>query len=277
MLSGKGVLASKQAQNKKRKALIKSRFLGILIVGGISSGVYSIPRYEEINIVNIFVSGNEVIEKNEISKLAEEKLQGSKYFIFPNRNIFLYPKFELTNAIKDLSPDVLSASVNFKDLKSISISVVERQPFALWCGNSYEFNIDHLKCYFLDKEGFIFDEAPQFSGNAYIRYFGTTSEPYLRSQFLNPILFQALSRLTAELKKKGFETVSVNYKSSGEIIINLETGSQLIFSEKTDYGRIVTYLSELVLSKEFKGINELGKLNVSYVDFRFGNKIFYKP
>lgn len=276
MFSGKGALYSKQSQNKKKRARMKYAFLGLFIVIGIGAGLYSIPRYEEFMISSILISGQEVLKKEEIERITWENLKGNKYFFFPNKNIFLYPKELIKKTLEDFSPYILMADVEFSNFKTISIEVTERKPFALWCGNNYEVMIEN-NCYFLDKVGFIFDNSPIFTGNTYIRYFGTTTEPYIKSQFLNPILFQSVSRLIHKLAENAFITTAVYFKSSEEIIIYLDNGSRLIYSQETDNGKIVSYLVELVRNPDFKGKDKDGKLTFSYIDFRFGNKIFYKP
>ena len=44
---------------------------------------------------------------------------------------------------------------------------MERKPHSVWCGNNLEaVNPD---CYFVDKEGYIYSQAPIFSGNIYVR------------------------------------------------------------------------------------------------------------
>ncbi len=275
MFSSKGVLSSPQAQKKKRINRIKGTLTFIFIILGISSGLYSAPRYKEVTIYNISISGNEVIEKNTIENIVSEKLSGNQYLFFPNRNIFLYPKTSIIDSIKNISPYILSANVSFGNFNSINVEVIERKPHSLYCGAEYK-KEDGVSCYFLDDKGFIFDEAPQFSGNTFVRYFGTTTEPYIGNTYSNTILFQTLSRFIDNLKEKGLDVVSVRIISPDEILFYLDTGSKLIISEKTDYNKVITYIADIMTSADFKGKDENGKLNVSYVDFRFGNKIFYK-
>ncbi|MEK7567576.1 MAG: hypothetical protein AAB513_01480 [Patescibacteria group bacterium] len=276
MFSGKGVLVSSQTQKKKKINRIKNTFIFFFIIAGITSGLYSAPRYKEITISNVLISGNEVIEKNIIENKVWSNLSGNKYFFFPNKNIFLYPKEIIVQSIKDISPYVLSANVSFNDFNSINVEVVERKPYALYCGGDYK-SEDDGECFFLDDKAFVFDEAPKFSGNTFVRYFSTTSEPYIGKVFSDTILFQTLSRFIDNLKEKGLIAISVHIVSPDEILFYLDTGSKLIISEKTDYNKVIRYIIDVMDSPDFKGKDEDGKLNVSYIDFRFGNKIFYRP
>ncbi len=63
--------------------------------------------------------------------------------------------------------------------QTLTVSIKEREPAYLWCeGNlSVDADTEHAqKCYFADKTGYIFANAPQFSGDAFFIYAGLIEE-----------------------------------------------------------------------------------------------------
>ncbi|MDO8492332.1 MAG: FtsQ-type POTRA domain-containing protein [bacterium] len=273
---------SKERSKRRKKAAVFKILISLFIIAGIGAGLYSAPRYPQINISQVDISGNETVSKENIEQNIWQELAGNKYFFFPNKNIFLYPKEKIENAVLALDPHLNTASVSFADFQTISVNVTERKPSALWCGDIYQ--KDEIKpelenCFYLDKTGFIFAEAPGFSGNYYIRFYGlvsTSTSPIIGQSFVSQPNFKLLTFLTDKMKKDGFVITRIVISEDNLVEAYLEGRGKLWLSSVQDLEKQINNFETLVNSEDFKGRDKDGNLKFNYIDLRFENKLFYK-
>jgi len=151
----------------------------------------------------------------------------------------------------------------------------------LWCGkkiNIYE------KCYFLDEDGYIYTEAPTFSGSVFFRNYGNIEGiKQIGVNFLDSKKFKEISFFIKSIKDVNLNPVSFFAGDNGDYEIylgnNLKNynfyGGKIIFNRDDDMGEVfdnlITILNEKILIKELGNNTQL-----DYIDLRFGKKIFYK-
>jgi len=167
---------------KRKRRVLRNRaiFFSVIFVF-VFIGLVFFSRWKEVNIVNIEISGNKIVETNLIKNAVEEELAGRYLWLFPKSNSFIYPRsrlqYELNNKFKRLK----DIKLEVKELKTLSISVTELEGKYTWCGESLNDGVDidtevlEDSCYFIDKTGYIFDNAPYFSGSVYFKFFGKIS------------------------------------------------------------------------------------------------------
>src|SRR3989344_9554901 len=153
---------------ERRRRLLLFRFGGALALMGAFVGLlwWGATR-GALQIQDIAVSGNEVVTANEIKSTAVHVLSGTYFFLFPKSNILWYPHDELEAAILSSFERLKEVSVSRENLTSISIAVTERNPASLWCRE-----LGNVTCYFLNDEGLVFANAPDFTGNVFFRFYG---------------------------------------------------------------------------------------------------------
>lgn len=222
----------------------------------------------QITIREIDVRGLSTIPEEDVRAAIERKLSEKYLFIVPKRNIFIYPKEEIEGALIEAFPKILSASVEFKGFNRISLAVAERSPAALWCGESRE---QAEACFFLDKEGYLYTEAPEFSGTVFVRYFGAGAGR-VGSQFMTPQTFRSLSALAAELGKNIGDLESVEV-AKGDAELHFLNGFMLKLALKDKPESVIERLSLALESDALKG-KDLSAL--SYIDLRFGDRVVYR-
>ena len=84
-----GVLPkSKRHHERKKRALIVYFIAGMFVASGLVAGLWSIPRFPQISINNIEVSGNQQVASSYVQRLVLNELQGSNYIFFPKKHIF---------------------------------------------------------------------------------------------------------------------------------------------------------------------------------------------
>jgi len=275
-------LHSKQRLKRRKKAAVFKILSFIFIVIGLGAGLYSIPRYSEITIKNIEVSGNQIVSQSEIEDAVRQELQGNKYFFFPKKNIFWYSEDQIKKTLLSLDPHISLAIVSFKNFQTIEVSITERFPQSLWCGVFYQkAETESLieNCYFIDKTGFIYAKAPTFSGNPFVRYYGgiaSSTTSVIGAQLIQSMAFKSATLLIVKMKKDNFPVSDFVISADSLVEVYLEKGGKLILTLDQDFEKEFENFKTLVNSKNFKGKDLEGNIHFNYVDLRFGNKLFYK-
>jgi hypothetical protein len=234
-------------------------------------------RAESWTISTIKIEGNSVVSSQEIDDVISRTLDGTYLFLFPKKNAPLYPKVSIEENILNTFPRIESVDVVLGDLKNIIVIVEEREAESLWCRDFPSTSSAFPECYFIDKQGLVFERAPHFSDDVYVRYFGTlgTSSSPIGQTFL-PNAYRAMNVFVAELRDSSiFRPHSVVVKSDGDIEVAVAGDGKIIFNENQDYATVRRNLQSVVDGSAFK-LQALGSpLKFKYIDLRFDNKIFY--
>ncbi len=241
----------------------------------------------KIQIYSIDVSGNQIIDTDVVVTDVQKILSGKYLGLIPKTNIFFYPKNKLIAQIKKDFPRFSSVKVELKDKINILISVEEEKGVALWCGmDTLVPDIIDMKsdCSFTDTDGKIIDSAPYYSGNAYFRFFGAgigfdQNNP-LDQTFVEKEKFHSLLDFGNNVASLGFPIKAVLLEGDNEDAFILDLGdgrySVLSFNDNDNYGTLYNNLVSAFNKKEFKDEIMKNKDNLSYLDMRFKNKIYYK-
>jgi cell division septal protein FtsQ len=265
MARNSSILSPKYVKKKRRILIgrvLASCILFIIIVG-IASYVSMLPS---MRIESVEVFGNGVIARDQITTIVHELTTGNYLFLFPKDSVFLYPRRQLEEAMGKAFPRSESVAVETKDWNTLSVTLVERKPHALWCEN----HTSDAHCYFLDENGYVFGESPAFSGTVFFRYEGLLSENPIEKSYLDREEFKRLDAFVESVRKSDIPVVSLAAHGQGEFEFEIknqsnETGS-ILFNYQTPYEQILSNL--LAVWKE--------KKNLSYIDLRYGNKVYFK-
>lgn len=282
MFRKRSALRSGKLAKKKRQTLyLKGFAILVLLASSVAGSVYGLSR-SEIIIHNISVSGTEALVSGDIRAVAESELAGKYLFLFPKKNILLYPQGGIEAAILDVYKRVKSVEVSRSGLQEVSIQIEERKPFAAWCRKQKEVFEDGVSddvsnvtesCYFLDDGGYIFAEAPRFTGDVYFRYYGLLEEGSpIGVQYLNKSQFQELSFFLNAAKRLEVHGVSLS-TSDADFELTLEGGAKILFGKDQNFTDVYNNLEAALSSDTFK---ESSFSNVEHIDLRFGNRVFYR-
>ena len=146
------------------------------------------------------------------------------------------------------------------------------------------------KCYFMDENGYIFDEAAYFSGGVYFKFYGKISEDgdlskresspagsyFAKENFYKFVLFKKI------LENMGLKPVALYQEDNGDIKFflsrenSLSMGPEIILKVNSDFQKVAENL-ETALGTEPLQSNFKNKYSsLLYIDLRFGNKVYYK-
>ena len=270
-------LRRKREQAYKRMVVLVS-ILAVTVV----AGLVTLVRYPKVQIRTINVTGNYVVQTNEVLTRVQGLLEGNYLYFIPRTNALFYPRQQIINDLLKTFPRFRSVDISQGDVTSLTITVNEVHGFALWCGMD-SFRSD-APCYFADDLGRIIDTAPNYSGNVYPRFFGSMliddgANP-LGKQIVEPERFTGLVTFAKEVTSLGLPVratlVSANNNDSFIIDLGQNTFATIKFLADADYAVISKNL-QLALAKDdlAKQIAK-DKKNLQYFDLRFSNKVYYK-
>ena len=280
------VLKTSQFKKKQRKIFLLRTLIGIFLVALIIGSLSFIAHLSNLAIDNVVVYGNAVISSDDITKIANDNMQGNFLWIFPKSNFLIYPKYGTKNDLLDKFKRLESVSVEIKDTNTLAINVSEIKSSALWCGKdgNVEITGDKTDCYLLDDMGYIFDSAPQFSGNAYLRFYGNIVGDPIGQNYLDLKLFKKMNGVADSLKKINLPVIAFFAQENGDYqfyldgSVNNKSGvvGKVIFDAKQDYGKALVDLESVLNDSKTGLMGKNGMYNFSYVDLRYGDKVFYK-
>lgn len=269
-------MPTSKVKRKKRVARIKTFFERVAIVASgtvfvLASLVYIVRLdYFELNAVKIEVDG--LMDRSQIREDIASVLSGS-YFIFSRRNSLIYPKEEMERSLKISNPRIKEVDIKRRDLNTLEISIVERKPVALWCGENPEYT---EWCFYVDEKGFVYSKAPFFSGHVFFRYYGgdVNLKNPLRSFLTSEEEIMEIERFTSHLKDLNIEPNAVHLKEEDFIVLLKGEGS-LYLNRGESLEEPFSRLRSLFRGGKQSFVVE-GNPAFLYIDLRFGKRVFYK-
>jgi hypothetical protein len=251
-------------------------------------GLVFLSRWEKLLISNIEISGNKIVDTKLIKNVIDQELAGRYMWLFNKSNSFIYPRnalqYELTNKFKRLK----DIKLEIKDLKTLHVSVSELEGKYTWCGESLPLvtAIDALEdsCYFVDNAGYIFDNAPYFSGSVYFKFFGKIQnmENGPIGRYFAPDYFESLVFFRDSIVDMGLKPYAFYVRDDGDIelylqsVVPLSSAPKIIFKGNSDIVKLVENLQSTVAVEPLKTDLKQKYNSLKYIDLRFGNKIYYK-
>lgn len=273
-------LKLEELKKKKRKVLklkIIIFFASFIIC---LAGLVLIFRWDKLNIQNIEISGNVVIETEDIEAVIKEEIAGQYFWVIPKTSFVFYPKNGIRESLENKIKRLKDISISVKDTKTLVVKLSERDIKYTWCGNDLpeeELGPDKGVCYFTDQEGYVFDQAPYFSGDVYFRFYGNLTEPlgsYFYQKYFNKFVYwkEALGLM-------GFDPVALKINADNEAEIFLSRGGvpgpKVIIKADSDEVTIMKNLESALDTNLKTALSE--KYNkLLYIDLRFQNKVYYR-
>lgn len=272
-----------QLKKHRRRVVLNKIFLSLVALATVFASLAYLSRLKQVNISEIEISGNTGIETETIKATIEKEISGDYLWFFPKTNIFFYPKNKIKNDLSAQFKRLQNINLSIKNYKTLEVSVAERTALYTWCGNEFPPLLDKgrvgegsEKCYFVDENGYIFDEAPYFSGEVYFKFYGPQTESFFaKKNFKQLISFK--DTLTAIRLKP----VSLYIGDDGEVTIalsakTLPTGPKILFKIDSDFQKIAENLQAALSTEPLLSNFKNKYASLEYIDLRYGNKVYYK-
>lgn len=276
--------SSNVLKERRNKSFVKFLWLLLLFIIFLI-GLAFLSRIDSLAIKSVSVSGNEIIEKEDLESQVFKSLSENVFLIFSGKNKLLYSKKNLISDLKKEFPRILDVRVE-RNKQEVVLKIRERERAYLWCGEAspdFQDRFLERECYFLDNSGFIFDKSPQFSTGVYFTFYSKIEDKNPIGQYILDFEFlKNINLLVDAVEDKGLPVHSLLEKEEGqyELLFNIETllsdYPKLMFtSDQTIdevYNKFISIVDENPFKKDF--LEKGNKLE--YIDARFKNRIFYR-
>jgi hypothetical protein len=267
---------------KRMRLVILFFILLVFVIGGLAF----FSANKNVVIDKIVVSGNHIIDEEDIEKEINKNISGRYIYLFSKNNSFIYPHKKIYDSLLVTFPRIEKLSIYRDNLKTLHIDISERTGSYLYCGENLPENKSEIgeNCYFVNNDGFIFDKAPYFSGDVYFKYYmmidNITSNP-LGKQMLDIDHFHELARFIDAVNSIGFNPVYISLDQMGTYTLYLDANKggtlpKIIFKDEDDFRIIQDNLSLAMKKKEFSSEINSRYDSLLYIDLRFKNKVLYK-
>ena len=282
---GKRQHGSKKARlGNRRKRVLTIKMAIMFLTAIVFAGIFVwVTQLEELKISSIKVEGNTTVSKEAIYDLVLEQISGAYVYFIPRSNGLFFPDEKVKREIRESFFRIKDVSISQDTVANVLVTVIEREPFALWCGETYSESIEVLgSCYFLDEQGYVFAKSPDFSGDIFFKYFGVlkkkgTQEEYdpIGKYFEDPDFFTELSIFITSLRSIDVVPLVLIRTNGFDMDIVFRDGSHMYFSNDQDFATLFDNFESVRDSDVIIDALNRGEI-LEYLDFRFGNKVFYR-
>ena len=255
-------------KKQKRKVFLTKVVASPFIFSALFIGLAYVARIPSSNINAIEILGNKVLDTEILEAAARAEITENYLWFLPKSNVLLYPKSSIKRTLLNKFKRIKEVEVTLKNKQTLQISISERTPSYTWCGNVIPETHINEKCYFLDDAGFIFDQAPYFSGEVYFKFYGSLEN------------FEKLVSLKNTLEAMKLKPVALYTKEDGDVKIFLSTTSEsrpeILLTSNADFEKVAENLQTALDTEPLKSNFKNKYSSLEYIDLRFGNKVYYK-
>ncbi len=250
-------------QHRKKEISWKRRMLFfwiLFLVLGLAYVMFFSPLFE---IKEIKISNNRVISSEEIQNSLDNQ-----------NNLFLAAGNKLTEILTNDFPRILSVEMS-KDIfkKTIELNIIERKEAGIYCKEDLA-SPNRGECYYIDKEGVIFEEAPQTSGTLIlaIKDFSEREIEIGKNVIEKEFMAELIDLKNYLPGQLGFKVLDFTIESDvlKDLKVNTNEGWYILFDGLRDLKSQLEAL-RLVLEEKIEERKDL-----EYIDVRIENRVYYK-
>ncbi|OGI95218.1 hypothetical protein A2917_01025 [Candidatus Nomurabacteria bacterium RIFCSPLOWO2_01_FULL_42_17] len=269
-----------ELKKKRRRVLLNKILLCVFAFGLIFAASVFASRVSALNITEIEIKGNKVLDSKAIKAVVQETTGGSYLWFFPKTNILYYPKNGIRKELQSKFKGLGDITFSVKERKILEVSVTEREAEYIWCGENISetpIKPENDVCFFVDRDGYVFDPAPYFSNNVYFKLFGP-----LVGDYFSPEIFDKIVAFKDFLSGVGIKPSALYIKDDGNIEIYLASSIELpnspkiIFKKDFDFEKLAENLQAALNAEPLKSNMKNKYSSLLYIDLRYGNKVIYK-
>ncbi len=238
--------------------------LGLLYKVYVEKDWFSIKEY--------IVIGVEEEEREEIVHRLHKLSSGVVLYLFPKDKLLSYSHKDIVTAVSEVVPSRKDIVVGLASSQSLRIEVVEHKPVMKVS--------DSLG---ITEEGIVFptkkslDNFPYFDSSTTTETFEENGLTFKRLSSFDEAYIKELSSFIEKVSSVLFPVVTIKIEESGDVsLFTKEGSSKILLTSKTDLDKGWSTLVSAIDTDPLKSLLEKEREKLSYIDLRFGNKVFYK-
>ena len=251
---------------------MKAVVVGVIFVA-VFAGIIAFFRISYFQVEKIEISGNSLIDGDDLTDAIKAKMEGRHLWLFPKANIFLIPQNNILAELSEKFKRIKKISLDKKYFSAIAVKIEERSNAVLFC--------EKEDCAYADESGFVFEKAPYFSGAVFLKIIeqrnsdsgGNTKtiDEYLGSNLIAENEFKKILEFVGLIAKAGGGVLEVFLEKENIYEFYDKEGWKIILNDKNEpqsaYLNLITALDANIKDKHPK---------LDYIDLRLGNKIYFK-
>ncbi len=259
---------SDSLRRKKQKTKNIYLIIGISIFALILGLLMYLATLPVFYIQHLKIEGTIFVEKTEIEQKTQEILNKKILWFIPIKNIFLFPKNELEESLKQ-NPAIISVKIRKKLFNTLSITIEEHAKQMIYC-----VYLDKSECYYVNDDGFLYSKVKEYIiPEQEILIFDERGSKKIedvlieKEKYEDILLFvKNLSREEIYIKEIYIHPdMTVDFVSRTDTIFKVS-----VFDDfRKDYANLIALFEKQILTKDILQ-------TIEYIDLRFGNKVFYK-
>ena len=287
---------SRLTSHQSKKFIEQNKYRNIativLVLLCISLWLYSFSAFtylRALTIDDVVVYGAEDKIVEPLKAVTLQSLTGTYLGIFSRANVLIYPKSQVTKAIKSGFPIVKSLTVKRDGLHGLMVNVIQKEPKALVCITLPDFSQGGLmadsinSCYLADATGLIIDDANALTSIANLNRYYTpsladniTSEyPIIGSLATSSSKFVELQNFYNGARNAGLDVHSILIKEGGEYEMYVDN-IVIYFNDLRSFDEqllnLISFWNRLVVNKEEGDKSS----EFESIDVRYGSNVFYR-
>lgn len=257
--------ALKQKKQKIKKIKFYTLLVGIVLC---IAGIIYVIQMPFIQIANVQIFGNTFVNTEEINLKTEKILNSYTYWIFPNKNIFIFSKKELEKKLKE-NPAITKVIINKDFFNTLIINIEEEEKEMLYCVSETK-----EECFYVNGESFIYAKVDEYIiPEQEIIIYSEKEQKTIKSNILQEDVYKEMVLFVKNIARYDIKIKEIYIKKDDTIEFVSKRGARVIASQfddfEKDFENMVALFEQNILSKE-------DLMTVEYIDLRFGNKVFYK-
>lgn len=213
-------------------------------------------------ITEIKLPENDIVTNNDIHKLIIASAP-----LNLGENIFILSKNQIKSGLAAIFPNITDISIKKEPFHGLIVNFEKRIQIGIWCNNA--------NCYYFDKEGIVFKEAPQTEGALILKIEDFEKKGVsLGDQVLNYNQLKFIAEFNNKITENNQFKI-IKFKITPSANFNLEAitdrGWSIYLDQNQDpvleANNLFTILNEVIKNKAS---------NLEYIDLRIPSRVFYK-
>lgn len=271
--------STKYLQKKRKKSFLNISLISLGVLCFLVAFIL-ILRLPSLQISKIEIVGVKTLSADVLSLEAMKSLSGQYVNLIPKTSSLLYSPDDIELGLKSSFKKIASIMIERENVSTLKIKIVESTPEAMVC-EGYRDEENQNKCYFLDKNAYIFDDATQISDGVYVKYFTghTSTTTSIGDYFLDKEKFVQLQNFVETIKSYGIPIAGILVGEAGSFELYVKNQDQSItvvyFDDRTPFDKTS---SNFLAFWQNALDHKIGTTTVpifDYINLRFGNNVFY--